>query len=169
MNAVLMVAPQQHRDGSHDFDFLFGKWMLHNRRLKERLADCQEWAEFASTNDCQPLPGGFGNQDVYRTDYWPDFTGMTLRFYNPASQLWSIYWMDSRNAPGVLQAPVVGSFSDNVGVFQGEDTFNGKPRRVRFIWSVISQHQLHWEQAFSPDNGANWETNWVMEFTRAST
>jgi hypothetical protein len=25
-----------------------------------------------------------------------------------------------------------------------------------------------WEQAFSADGGANWETNWIMNFTRVT-
>jgi len=28
--------------GLHDFDFLVGRWQVHHRRLKERLANSQE-------------------------------------------------------------------------------------------------------------------------------
>ena len=34
-------------------------------------------------------------------------------------------------------------------------------------WSGITTPTPRWEQAFSDDDGATWETNWVMEFTRA--
>ena len=27
--------------------------------------------------------------------------------------------------------------------------------------------QARWEQAFSPDRGQSWETNWIMDFRRA--
>ncbi len=27
----------------HDFDFYWGKWRVHHRRLKERLAGSDEW------------------------------------------------------------------------------------------------------------------------------
>jgi hypothetical protein len=63
--------------------------------------------------------------------------------------------------------PVRGSFADGIGTFFGEDFLNGKPLLVRFIWSEIKKNTACWEQAFSPDNGENWETNWIMEFQRS--
>ncbi len=33
-------------------------------------------------------------------------------------------------------------------------------------WSDITPTLARWEQAFSPDGGKSWETNWIMEFTR---
>jgi hypothetical protein len=59
----------------------------------------------------------------------------------------------------------VGSFAGDVGVFEGDDTFEGRPIRVRFTWSRVASPTPRWEQAFS-DDGKTWETNWVMEMTR---
>ena len=61
---------------------------------------------------------------------------MSFRFYDPDSDTWSIYWADSRR-PGLLDPPVIGSFSGDTGVFEGEDTFGGRPIRVRFTWSGV--------------------------------
>ena len=52
-------------------------------------------------------------------------------------------------------------------MFLGEDTFEGRPILVRFIWSDVNSGTPRWEQAFSEDDGDTWETNWVMEFTPA--
>jgi len=153
------------RDGSADFDFWMGSWTVRNRRLVERLKGCTEWAEFHATSVARPLPGGIGNQDEFHTDYWPGFIGMSFRFYNRESGQWAIYWADSRR--GVLEPPVFGSFEDGTGVFHGTDTFEGRPIRVRFIWSRVRSGSPRWEQAFSADEGRMWETNWVMEMTRA--
>ena len=60
---------------------------------------------------------------------------------------------------------VVGGFKNDVGTFYAEDTFNGKPIRVRFLWTNLAT-KPHWEQAFSDDGGKTWETNWIMEFVR---
>jgi hypothetical protein len=164
MNAVMQT---NKKDAKHDFDFLHGRWKVRNRRLVERLQGSKEWHEFEAINDCRPLPGELGNEDEYRTDYWRDFVGLTLRFYNPETQQWAIYWIDNRT-PGVLQPPVIGSFDGDVGVFEGPDELRGKPIRVRFIWSRIAPSKARREQAISPDGGVTWETNWTMEMTKLS-
>jgi hypothetical protein len=35
---------------ANDFDFLVGKWKMHNRHLNKRLENCQEWTEFDFAN-----------------------------------------------------------------------------------------------------------------------
>lgn len=82
-------------DGRHDFDFLFGRWKVHNRRLLERLQGSTEWAEFEATSVVRAVLGGLGNEDEYRTSYWPDFTGMSFRLFDPKTRRWAIYWADS--------------------------------------------------------------------------
>src|SRR5919109_398314 len=49
--------------GLHDFDFLFGHWQVHHRKLKERLVNSHEWIEFEGTLFSQPLMGGYANVD----------------------------------------------------------------------------------------------------------
>jgi hypothetical protein len=55
---------------------------------------------------------------------------------------------------------VVGSFSGDVGVFECDDSFEGRPIRVRYTWSNVATPTPRWEQAFSEDGGTTWETNW---------
>lgn len=151
--------------GTHDFDFFLGRWNVHNRRLRERLKGCKEWIEFEATAVARPLPSGFGNEDEFHTNYWPGFVGMSFRFFDPQTKQWSIYWSDNRRGGGHL-APVVGSFSGDVGIFEGPDTFEGRPIVVRYTWSRVTTPSPRWEQAFSEDGGETWETNWVNDFTR---
>jgi hypothetical protein len=147
-----------------DFDFLPGEWLVHNRRLRERLVGSDEWEEFEATSVARHILGGCGNEDEFRTDHDGGFVGMSFRFFDPETRQWSIYWADSRR-PGLLDPPVIGSFSGDVGVFEGDDTFKGRPIRVRFIWSGLTTSTPRWEQAFSDDDGETWETNWVMRLT----
>ena len=152
-------------NAARDFDFWMGEWNVHNRRLRERLAGSDEWDEFHSRVAARPLPAGLGNEDVYCTDFDGGFVGMSFRFFDPKTELWSIYWADSRR-PGVLDPPVVGEFDGDTGVFEGTDVFKGRRIVVRFIWSGVTTPTPRWEQAFSQDGGETWETNWIMDFTR---
>lgn len=160
---------QPETDGARDFDFWMGSWRVRNRRLRERLKGSTEWEDFEATSVTRPLLGGLGNEDELRTDFWPGFIGMTLRFFNPETKQWAIYWADSRR--GVLEPPVFGSFAGGIGLgktglFFGDDTFEGRPIRVRFTWRHEGTRTASWEQAFSTDGGETWETNWTMDMTR---
>jgi len=158
------------RDGSHDFDFLYGRWKMHNRRLKQRMVGSHEWVEFDSYDEARPLVGGMGNEDEYRTDFFKkDFVGLTIRLYDPRTGLWSIYWVDNLTMQGTMLPPEVGTFEGNRGVFEGPDTFDGKPITVRYIWTVTPDDPkvaAHWEQAFSADGGKTWETNFMNDLLR---
>ena len=117
------------------------------------------------------LPGGIGNYDDFIAENWrPEFVGMSLRLFDPRSQLWSIYWLDNLSAGldqyGSLLPPVVGKFTDGVGIFECDDVLNEKAVRVSYKWSDITANSAHWEQAMSDDAGKNWEVNWTMEMTR---
>jgi hypothetical protein len=151
---------------ARDFDFWIGSWDVHNRRLRKRLVGSDLWDEFEATVEARLVLDGMANEDEFRTDFYGGFVGMSFRFFDPRTRLWSIYWADSRR-PGVLDPPVFGGFSGEVGVFEGEDTFEGRAIRVRFTWAGVTTPTPHWEQAFSEDDGATWETNWIMDFTRA--
>ena len=151
---------------ARDFDFWMGRWYVQNRRLRERLAGSDDWEEFEATVVARMLLDGVGNEDEFRTDHDGGFVGMSFRFFDPETKLWSIYWADSRRS-GVLDPPVFGSFSGDTGSFEGEDTFAGRPILVRFTWSGITTRTPRWEQSFSDDGGETWETNWIMDFTPA--
>jgi hypothetical protein len=154
------------RDGTHDFDFWFGRWNGVHRKLQHRLAHSNEWEDFSGTAFAKPLLGGRSNMDenVFHSGV-EGAGGVGVRFYNSKTHLWSIYWLGTTG--NTFDSPMVGSFVDGVGTFYGDDTWEGKPVRVRFIWSKIDLTHCHWEQAYSADSGKTWETNWLMDFTRA--
>jgi hypothetical protein len=151
-------------DGSHDFDFYFGRWRICNERLRQRLAGCDDWETFDATQQCRPILGGLGNIDDFVTEWRDGFIGMTLRLFNPTTRQWSIYWASNRD--GVLEPPVVGAFENGVGRFFGRDQHEGRPVLVRFVWSEITADSARWEQAFSTDDGHSWEINWIMRMAR---
>jgi len=162
-----MTGPAQGAcDGRGDFDFLIGRWRVRHRRLRTRLRGDTRWEEFAGTCTSWPILAGLGTVDdnlialpagAYRA--------ATLRQFDPAARRWSIWWIDARR-PGI-EPPVHGGFADGIGTFLGDDVLDGRAIRVRFVWSDIAASTARWEQAFSADGGATWETNWQMAFTRA--
>ena len=149
------------------FDFLVGHWTVRHRRLKERLVGCIEWEEFPGTCSLRPLLDGQANVDDNLLELPSGrYRAASIRAYDPATDRWSIWWLDSRH-PHDLGPPVVGAFKDGTGTFLADDTLNGQPVRVRFLWTDITPSSARWQQAFSQDGGATWETNWIMEFQRA--
>lgn len=94
------------------------------------------------------------------------FSGLTIRLFDPERLEWSLYWVSSRSP--VIDPPVVGRFTDGVGLFYCDDTFNGTPIRCRYTWRHISSSAARWEQAFSADGEATWETNWVNDVSLLS-
>ena len=152
--------------GPHDFDFLIGHWNVHNRRLKQRLAGSHDWVGFEAKDSFSALPGGLGTEEHYSTGFWKGYEALGLHLFDPRHRSWTLYWADNRNAPGTMQVLAKGGFVGDVGVFCAPDSFDGKPITVRILWKQIDDRHVRWEQAFSADRGASWETNWTMDFTR---
>lgn len=152
--------------GSSDFDFFIGDWHVEHRQLRQRLAGCTEWREFPGATSTRPLLDGAANVDDNILHH-PDGTyrALTLRSFDAASNSWSIWWLDGRRPAG-LDTPMVGSFDQGRGMFCCDDTFGGVPIKVRFLWWMSAPGKPRWEQAFSADGGAHWETNWTMDFSR---
>jgi hypothetical protein len=158
-------------DGRHDFDFIFGDWTIHNRKLLDVTdARCTDWVEFTTTSHAAPLFGGLAHVDHITSG--PDapggpWEGLTLRQFDPPERLWRIWWASTRN-PGHLDPPLSGRFSDGVGVFLGDDTLAGEPIKLRFHWTIPAPGHPRWTQEFSHDAGATWRLNWTMDLSPRS-
>jgi hypothetical protein len=147
-----------------DFDFLFGEWTVHNRKLRDNTdPDCTEWIEFDARQQASPILNGAGNVDEMSVD---DFVGFTLRLWSPDERLWRIWWSDT-GTPGVLDEPVVGRFVDGIGRFEGVQFIRDAEVLVRFEWTTTDPEAPRWDQYFSRDAGETWSHNWTMAFRRA--
>lgn len=147
----------------HDFDFIAGGWTVQNQRLVTRGVGSQQWDAFPAVDCGQVLLGSVVNVDElhFPTKGW---AGVTVRNFDAAKRQWSIYWISSRD--GKLYPPVYGGFAGDRGEFYGTDDDDGKPVKVRFVWTKDGPDRATWEQAFSYD-GKTWEANWRNQFTRA--
>ena len=154
------------RDGSKDFNFLFGTWKTHYRLLKKRLANNHDWYDCYGTSTVTPFWGGSGDlEDGDLRCPGSHIVGMTLRIYNASTHQWSLWWGTQKR--GLVPPPQVGHFDQSgAGDFYAPDKHNGKPIVVRFRWR-LKDGAPYFEQAFSPDNGQTWETNWTTVYSRA--
>lgn len=146
-----------------DFDFLTGRWHVKHRKLRSRLTASREWVE--ETGTCRGFTLADGVVSVDEFDFPSSgIKGCSLRNLDREAGRWTIHWTTNRS--GRLAAPVHGGFDGDRGEFYGCDIEGDRPVLVRYVWSECKSEQPRWEQAFSVDGGAQWETNWSMVFGR---
>lgn len=123
-------------------------------------------SSFPGTLAVGPLLGGLGNFD-HNVLFDPNgrLEASSLRLYSAQAGTWSIWWILTRSPK--IEYPVTGTFSGNKGSFYGEEPFEDRLVPVRTTYEPLSQHHAQWTQAYSPDKGATWEVNWIMDFTRS--
>jgi hypothetical protein len=156
----------QERDGQRDFDFEFGTWKAHVRRLVKPLAGSTTWVELDGTSVVRKVWDGeanMGELDIQGLS--GRIQGVTLRLYDPQTRQWSVSF--SSRAGGVPGQPLYGRFKDGRGEFFDQETFNGRAIYVRFVFSEIARDTFRFEQAFSDDGGKSWEVNWIATFRRS--
>ena len=163
--AVAGSAPPATRDGQRDFDFEIGTWKTELRRLQKPLTGSTEWVEYTGTTVVREVWGGRANLVELAVDGPAGrLEGLSLRLYNPETRQWSLNFASVKG--GELSPPSIGGFVDGRGEFFSKETLGGKPIVVRFVISDVTERSVHFEQAFSADNGKTWEVNWIAQDTR---
>lgn len=150
------------RDGQRDFDFEIGTWATDVRVLRNPLSGKPpDWADYRGTSVVRALMDGRANSvELSVAGPAGKIEGVSLRLYDPAGRVWSLNFASLRD--GAMTPPVIGNFAgDGRGVFYGDDKLGARPIRVRFVITQVSADEARFEQAFSADNGATWEVNWV--------
>ena len=148
-------------DGQRSFDWEFGTWHTKVRLLADPLSSTpDEWLAFEGTSKVRPLMNGRENVVELRVQ-GPNgrIEALNLRLYEPQADRWSLTFVNVRD--GLLTPAVYGGFHDGVGEFYGDDQLGGRPIKVRFLIIRQGPDKARFEQAFSADGGATWETNWI--------
>ena len=158
-------AQTSQRDGQHDFDFNFGTWKTHLRRLSRPLSGSTTWVEYDGTTIVSKVWNGRANLvELKVSGPAGNIEGLSLRLYNPQSRQWSLNFANIND--GTLFQPTIGEFKDGRGEFYNQETYNGRAILVRFVITKLSQDSIRFEQAFSDDGGKTWEVNWIAVDTR---
>jgi hypothetical protein len=155
------AAPAAAEDGQRDFDWEIGTWRTDVRVLADPLSDTEdEWLRFAGTSVVRPLSDRRAN--VVELDVAGPagrIEGLNMRLYEPQARRWSLTFVNLRD--GLLTPSVYGGFHHGTGEFVGDDRLGGRPIKVRFLIFRQGPDKARFEQAFSGDDGATWETNWI--------
>ncbi|EHK54382.1 hypothetical protein [Allomesorhizobium alhagi] len=158
--------PSNPSGSSRDFDFQSGHWRVAHRSLR-RSGSGLEWQENAGSCVAGPLLGGNAHWDDHVIHLAGGaFRGATIRAFNSETGRWAIWWLDSRE-PDRIEPPMIGGFRDGIGTFFGDTILNERPTKIRFLWTRTDTPSPRWEQAYSSDGGASWQTVWTMDFARA--
>jgi len=160
-----MTNAEPDRDGQHDFDFELGSWTTELSRLVSPLSGSTKWAEYRGTSEVRPIWAGAANLvELDVEGPTGRIQALSLRLYDPATRQWTLQSASVRG--GGISPPAVGSFVDGRAEFLSEESFDGRPILVRFVISDITATSCRFEQAFSADEGASWEVNWIAVDTR---
>jgi hypothetical protein len=161
--ASASAAPRH--DGSHDFDYWFGSWREHSRRLLHPLTGSKDWVEMDGSSVVTKIWGGRANLVEFKGE-GPNGTVelISLRTYNPQTGQWSLNF--ATPGGGQFGVPAVGAFRNGRGDFYDQEPFNGRMILVRFSVWPITADRMQSEQAFSADGGKTWEINWINQYTR---
>jgi len=152
-------------DGSHDFDFEFGRWKTHLKRLVHPLSGSTQWVECDGTSVVSKVWNGKANLVELEVDCPSGhLEGLNLRLYNRESRQWNLNY--SNAGMGTFTQPTIGEFKSGRGEFYDQETFNGRGVLVRFVITPLTPNSVHFEQSFSDDGGKTWETNWIADDTR---
>jgi len=150
----------------HDFDFEHGRWHTTVRRRLHPLGGSELWTDYAGTTCVLPIWSGRANLvELDVSGPKGSLQALSLRLFDPRQERWTLNF--SNPASGTLAPAMTGGFGGGRrGVFYSAETFDGRPVVVRFIIESTSADSCRFEQAFSPDGGTTWETNWIALDTR---
>ena len=153
------------RDGAHDFDFNFGLWKTHIRRLKEPLSGVRDYVEMNGTVSVRKVWAGRAQLEEIEVDapggHWE---GLTLFLYDPKAHQWSQTYVGSADAS--ITPGMIGEFRDGRGELFGQESLHGRTVLVRGVWSDIKPNSHHFEIAYSQDGGRNWEPSFIADLIR---
>lgn len=152
------------------FDFWIGKWAIRQSILQ---AD-GTYLHFPATTSVTRALDGCALVEHWEGTvqfFWEGMNapramkGLSVRSYDPQTEQWSIYWMDTRAAR--FESPYVGGFADGKGEFYREWETPEAKQIGRITFSGITPDSVQWSLAISRDGRQTWTTIWTMDMQRS--
>jgi hypothetical protein len=152
--------------GTSDFDFNYGFWKTHIRRVLRPLSGAADAVELNGTVEVRKLWDGGAIEEIEADGPKGHWEGLTMFLYNPKTRQWSTFFANSQQ--GVLQPPLVGEFKDGRGELAAADTLDGRSILVRSVWSPLKPDSHRYEELYSDDIGKTWHTAFLADLSRVS-
>ena len=119
MIALALAAPSPAApasvSGSHDFDWNFGTWKTHIKRLVHPLSGATNWVAYEGTVAVRPLLGGVANIETVDADGPSHIQLLAIRTYDPKSHQWIVN--GAYRGSGSLGVPAFGTFHEVAASF----------------------------------------------------
>ena len=158
--------PRPH-DGRHDFDWNFGTWKTHIKRLVRPLSGAKAWVSYEGVVTVRPALGGSANVEEVEADGASHIELVNVRTYDSQSHQWSLNGASSRD--GTLEQPAFGVFENGRGIFYDQEFFDERMVLMRQTFFNITPTSYSFERALSDNGGKTWEPNFVANLERVST
>jgi hypothetical protein len=160
--AVLAAAgqlPPGVASGQRDFDFVIGAWKTRILHLGHAPSGGDRWTVWTGTVTAARVWGGRANvQQIEINSPSGRIEELRLCLYRPLAHQWYLYWADSSD--GELDPPMIGRFKSGIGRFYDQEEIGGRAIFVRDLYSHVAARSYQWQQAFSSNGGATWQSNW---------
>lgn len=162
--AVANAAPAL-RDGSHDFDFDLGTWKTDIVRKADPLSASNETVHMTGVVKISKLWSGRAQVEEIEANGPKDshWEGMTVFLYDPKARQWSMNF--ASGSVGKMTPPTIGRMVDGRIELYGADTFDGRPVKIRAVWSDFTPNSHTYREYVSADGGKTW----ILYFTGHKT
>lgn len=156
--ALAFLMPRS--EPARQFDFWIGEWSVQNRHMDKG----GQWHDGDRTRArITPVLDGAAILEEWAGPFHGAFmNGFSLRAWDPEAANWALllFWTTDGNATfGTLH----GNFRHGRGEFFAPES---GPQQTRYSFSDGLSDSLRWDSATTKDSGVNWNTDWIMEFSR---
>lgn len=148
---------------ARQFDFWLGEWDVENRNSRP---GSDVWgATGRATNRVYTVVGGCAVVEHWRGYAFPSaghIVGFSVRAYDPDAEQWELVLLWPMNGPpsfGTLE----GRFQNGRGDFHSRFVnLQGDSVISRLSFWRIEADSFQWNNAYSRDGGASWDSSWIM-------
>jgi hypothetical protein len=110
------ASQQTDRDGQHDFDFSFGNWKTHIKRLQHPLSGSATWMDYEGTSVVRKIWNGHAGLGETQADGPAGhLEAMSLRLYAPDAHQWNLTYASGQG--GTLSATSSGKLETDAASF----------------------------------------------------